>query len=278
MRLPTDKCIPQGKRAVACVAVLWLLHHTDCNTLSLEDIIMSISITGRSCHKYNLLRQRFCHDTFLVTNTRVCRDKSMLAVTKVCWPWQNFVFLWKLCLSREKFCLTNILLSQQNVFCHGKHVFVMTKHLSQQKRYLWQLLPMIDFCRVDAVLPGAYQGWRQSPHNYAAHSSIYVSPCCSTWCQCVVTQPKSRQICGMIKIKHTEYDPWRQDQTESCIPFIPPPPPPPPPHPPNTILTLRMILFLSCWGEGRAVPSLTIGSTSRWAIQTKRHNRLNWRI
>ena len=24
-------------------------------------------------------------------------------------------------------------------------------------------------------------------------------------------------ICGMINIKHTEYDLWRQDQTESCL-------------------------------------------------------------
>ena len=65
---------------------------------------------GGSCHMYN-----FCCNkhTFVRTNT---------------------------CLSRQNmsFVATNIILHS------GQHVFVATKLLSQQKLYLWQLLPMIN--------------------------------------------------------------------------------------------------------------------------------------
>ena len=45
-------------------------------------------------------------------------------------------------------------LSRQTHFCHDKHFFVMTKLLSQQKWYLWQFPPMIDFlpCLGDLTL------------------------------------------------------------------------------------------------------------------------------
>ena len=54
--------------------------------------------------------------------------------------------------TKHMFVTTNIILSRcgkhtfvvaKDVSCCDKHMFVATKLLSQQKRYLWQLPPMI---------------------------------------------------------------------------------------------------------------------------------------
>ena len=72
-------------------------------------------IIGRNCPKYNF-----------------CRDKSMLVPTKPFLRQTHF-------LSRQIFAATNInVLSWQEYFCHDKR-----RVLSRQKRYLWQLPPMI---------------------------------------------------------------------------------------------------------------------------------------
>jgi len=66
-------------------------------------------------------------------------------------------------------------------------VLLLTSHMGLRR---------IDFrCwRLDAAMQEAYHGWRQSPHNYAAHNNISMKPRCSCWCQCVnVTQPKVRR-------------------------------------------------------------------------------------
>ena len=81
-------------------------------------VCWSVSITGRSCHKYH-----FCHDKCFVTKDIFC-DKGHLL------PRQNF------CCVKIMFAVTKYLsclswqayfLSWQKMFSHNKHVFVMTK-------------------------------------------------------------------------------------------------------------------------------------------------------
>ena len=83
----------------------------------------------------------FCHDKRCV----LTRGKSKLVVTKL-------LSQQKLCLSQfvttkvcQKFCCDkNTFVATKDMFCHDTHVFVVTiTYLSQQKWYLWQLLPMI---------------------------------------------------------------------------------------------------------------------------------------
>ena len=94
--------------------------------------------------------------------TCVCRDKSMLVETKPL-SRQNYVCCDKY-LSRNKFCrekhvlvAANIILSRQAYFsrdkksvlsrqtlvCRTNPVFVATKLWARQKRYLWQLPPIL---------------------------------------------------------------------------------------------------------------------------------------
>ena len=102
------------------------------------------TIIGGSCHKYNfcyhksfvatntsfvttkacLSWQNFCRDMFiLLRQTRVCRDKSMLVITKL--------LLQQICVCRNKsFVATKIL-------CHDKHNFVLASILlSQEKTFV----------------------------------------------------------------------------------------------------------------------------------------------
>ena len=118
---------------------------------------------GNLCHRWELPQVSFlswhimshvCHDKthLLSRQAHVCRDKSMLVLTKLL-SWQNYVccdwYLLRQKFRRDKhiymFLTTNIILLRQAYFCcNKKHVFVATKVLSQQKWYLWQLPPTID--------------------------------------------------------------------------------------------------------------------------------------
>ena len=106
--------------------------------------------------KVYLLRQNFCHDKIMFVTTKyflttnICHDKHMFVMMKVL-LWQAYfcqdkrcVLSWQTCVfhNKSKLVMTNLLLSWQNM------CFVMTNMclcLSQQKRYLWQLLPMIAY-------------------------------------------------------------------------------------------------------------------------------------
>ena len=105
----------------------------NCYCLSTKPFRTSSTITGGSCHKYNLSRQKYaCHETIMTVATKhvflsrqkyACRNKTIL------------------CLSRQIFVMTKVL-SQQNIFVATsillsrqksrvtKHVFVATKVLS----------------------------------------------------------------------------------------------------------------------------------------------------
>ena len=69
----------------------------------------------------------------VVTKYVFSRDRSMLVATNI-----FFVFY----CDKHNFFVTNVL-SRQAYFCRYKHVFVATKRLSRQKRYLWQVPPII---------------------------------------------------------------------------------------------------------------------------------------
>ena len=169
------------------------LHHTGAAQRSSVYVFI---IIGGSCHKYNVCRDK----SFVATNKHVlvatnhvfCRDKSMLAATKllshhnyichdkICLSRQIFsrehVFvatniLWsrqktcfvatkhlfvptKLCLSRQIFVATKVL-SRQNIFVATKDVFCPDKHMSRQKWYLWQL-PQWDFMAYNYITFALY--------------------------------------------------------------------------------------------------------------------------
>ena len=107
--------------------------HTDSVEVSLAG-----AATGIICvaTKVSLPRQNYVFATnkhiYLSRQTRVCHNKSKLVTTKVC---------------REKHVHTFV--ATKDVFCCDKHTFVATKDvfitelLSRQKRYLWQLPPII---------------------------------------------------------------------------------------------------------------------------------------
>ena len=86
----------------------------------------------------------FCCDkrVIVVTKYVFSRDRSMLVATNI-----FFVFY----CDKHNFFVTNVL-SRQAYFCRYKHVFVATKRLSRQKRYLWQVPPMI----VPVLPPGCF--------------------------------------------------------------------------------------------------------------------------
>ena len=91
----------------------------------------------------------FCYDkTFVVTfvltslfllqQTRLSWENTFfLCVTKVCLSWQTRVCCDKSFVATKIFC-HNIILLQQAYFCCNKRCVLLW-----QKRYLWQLLPMI---------------------------------------------------------------------------------------------------------------------------------------
>ena len=108
------------------------------------------------------MRQKFCcyNTSFVVT--KVCllwqkiffRNNSFFA-TNICHDKHNFVeltFVMKIRVCHDKtrlfiksnFVVTKVL-SQQAYFCHDKRRVVLTKLLLQQKWYLWQLTPMIEY-------------------------------------------------------------------------------------------------------------------------------------
>ena len=89
-------------------------------------------------------QQNFCHNkhTFLswkshvlAWQTCVCRDKSILTMTKLL-LWPDYVCRDKY-LSPQHFCCDNNILSRQAYFCCDKHV------CRDKNNKLWQLLPMI---------------------------------------------------------------------------------------------------------------------------------------
>ena len=107
----------------------------------------NIFVTTNICHN----KHNFVATTFLLWQTRVCRDKTRLL------SWQNYVsiifvatnnFAMTKVLSRQKTCfvMTNTCLSRQTRVCHDK-TFVATKW------YLWQLLPMIRYSLLPAPSP-----------------------------------------------------------------------------------------------------------------------------
>ncbi len=82
------------------------------------------------CRDKNISRDKHKFVATKLVKTNIWRDKHNFGTTKV--------------LSRQTHvCLDETrLLSRQN---YASIIFVATKHLSQQKWYLWQLPPMIDF-------------------------------------------------------------------------------------------------------------------------------------
>ena len=135
-------------------------------------------IIGRSCHKYHfflLLWQKFVAAQVLLQQKYfvamiICCDKHnfdttnilVFVATKVCLLWQKYVCCDKyllrqnFCHDKHMFVATNICLLQQayfccDRFCRDKHTFLS---FAWQKRYLWQLLSMIDFWGItDALQP-----------------------------------------------------------------------------------------------------------------------------
>ena len=116
-----------------------------------------LSLAGAATHTHTHTKPSW--------QAHVCWNTSVM--TKVCLPWQNYachdnnknlrhIFVTiNRCLSQQKFCC-NILLSWQKMFCCNKHMFNVTKQachdktfvvtntcLLRQKRYLWQLPPMV---------------------------------------------------------------------------------------------------------------------------------------
>ena len=67
--------------------------------------------------------------TFITTNTCFCRDKHNFVATNIILSQQKF--------GRDK----HAFVATKDVFCRDKHA---AKRLSRQKRYLWQLPPMIE--------------------------------------------------------------------------------------------------------------------------------------
>ena len=76
---------------------------------------------------------------YFCCNKHVCPEKThlFLCVTKVCLSWQARVCCDKSFVATKIFC-HNIILLQQAYFCCNKRCVLLW-----QKRYLWQLLPMI---------------------------------------------------------------------------------------------------------------------------------------
>ena len=98
------------------------LHHTGAAQRSSVFIII-----GGSCHKYNVCRDK----SFVATNKHVlvatnhvfCRDKSMLAATKLL-SHHNYICHDKICLSRQIFSREHVFVatSIQNCVCRDKYL------------------------------------------------------------------------------------------------------------------------------------------------------------
>ena len=128
---------------------LWLLYKIEKRWGEVGQIFLSwqsLSWQKFCCNKHAFVTTKdvFCH------NKRVCHSKSKLVVTKLLLQQNYFCHDEKNCLSFQSFVMTSIfchdkrcVLSRQTHVCLNKHVFVVTKVLSQQKFYLWQLLPTI---------------------------------------------------------------------------------------------------------------------------------------
>ena len=110
------------------------------------------------CDKHNFIGRKLLSQAFFCHNKRMfVMTKHSFVTTKVCLSQQIFCRD-KHVFARQIICRKQKFLSRQKYFVVTKHNFVPTKVvsqqayfcrnkrcvLSQQKRYLWQLLPMID--------------------------------------------------------------------------------------------------------------------------------------
>ena len=142
--------------------------------------------------KIFLSQQKFCHDKYLcLLQKKFCHDKHTFVTTKLCLSWQMF------CHDKSMFVATNILLLQQ------KMCFVTTNTcLSQQKRYLWQLPPMICelllACRRNVA--GRCSFTKQA--SQAVFKAGWLSEC--SYHSFFVCQKDQTQVSGVLAIIQTE--------------------------------------------------------------------------
>ena len=110
-------------------------------------VATKVCLQRQNFYRYKIMfvtTKYFCRDkTFVATNIlsqqTFCRDKSMLAATKLL-SLQNYVSRDKIFLSRQNLCRNKYFVATEDLFCREKHVFVAkiklittTILLSQQK-------------------------------------------------------------------------------------------------------------------------------------------------